>query len=48
MSNKKFIFKESFSHRKNKKRHKGIHAKSKQSNIKGSKLYKKPYNRQGK
>lgn len=48
MSNRKFIFKEFFSYRKNKKRRKGVHAKTKHSNIKGNKLYKKPYNRQGK
>ncbi len=32
---------------KPKKKRKGIHAKTKQSKMKGSKLYIKPYNSQG-
>lgn len=31
-----------------KKNNKGVHAKTKTSSAKGSKNYKKPYNRQGK
>ena len=35
-------------YKKQKVRRKGVHAKSKSSKLKTSKLYKKPYNSQGK